>query len=620
MLRSIRRNKNILKKHHGILKNIYAKNYHHHNYYRSISNINPLYSSSMPNKTNKDDDNDHNAKYYSNNRKYYLKHYATSQRNYSTMMLQQCKINKQNNNNNVNNTTAADNNQQLVQKHNFHVTRKAEVWPILVAAGVIYVGARFLQKYYAAKESGELNKPRKREKKIGDKKDKKESAEDLWGGSVEFGKVTGIMGLDTGTLYSRVSVLSTDTGKVQVVENAEGQRATPSCVGVQDGDEGESSFLVGTQAETLDHIYAPNALIGRRFDDEKASAFIKDLQYEGNVKQGIGGTMQLIVGDGGEDSVASSPELLTSQLISHMRTVASSHIDTGNCSHAFLALPAEAAISPRVHSAMQIAAEQANLRLLGAAQEPLCGLLGSIASLGGMENIGGGEDGMETPSLVIICDVGRSTDVSILRIIDADDDHDMEHIGLVPHLEEHVETVYMTSDQFAGGRVFDNAIIDFLVSDFEKENKLDLTSDKMTMKRVTEAARNARIELSSKLQSEINEPFITADATGPKHLMHDMSRSKLESLSRDAMEKVFNVCKKAINESEVDKDELANAHLLVLGGMARMPSLVSGVKKCFMDAGCTDLKVIEIEQPEEMNVYGAGLKAAIKLNEINEES
>ena len=115
------------------------------------------------------DDNDHNAK-YSNNRKYYLKHYATSQRNYSTMMLQQCKINKQNNNNNnVNNTTAADNNQQLVQKHNFHVTRKAEVWPILVAAGVIYVCARFLQKYYAAKESGELNKPRKREKKIGEK-------------------------------------------------------------------------------------------------------------------------------------------------------------------------------------------------------------------------------------------------------------------------------------------------------------------------------------------------------------------------------------------------------------------------------------------------------------------
>ena len=140
------------------------------------------------------------------------------------------------------------------------------------------------------------------------------------------------------------------------------------------------------------------------------------------------------------------------------------------------------------------------------------------------------------------------------------------------------------------------------------------------MKRVTEVAHNARIELSSKLQSEINEPFITADATGPKHLMHDMSRSKLESLSRDAMEKVFNVCKKAINESEVDKDELVNAHLLVLGGMARMPSLVSGVKKCFMDAGCTDLKVIEIEQPEEMNVYGAGLKAAIKLNEINEES
>eukprot|EP00943_MAST-04B_sp_MAST-4B-sp1_P008388 g8388.t1 len=548
--------------------------------------------------------------------------YVPGVKNYSTIMTvkEKCKPNIKYNlnsssNNHCNSRKSNNTVNDISQTRHFHVTRQTEIWPILLGAGVVYIGARFLQNYYAAKESGELKKPRKKEETAGNIKAKKNSAEDLWGGNVEFGKVSGIMGLDTGTLYSRVSILSTDTGKVHVVENAEGQRATPSCVGIQGNTEEEdaSTFLVGTQAESLPHIYAPNALIGRRFDDTNASAFVKDYEYEEYVKKGIGGTMQLIIGESG---VASSAELLTSKLISHMRNVASAHIDTGNCSHAFLALPAEAAVSPRVHSALQIAAEQANLRLLGAAQEPLCGLLGSIGSLGGTENIG-----MDLPSLVIVCDVGRSTDVSILRIIDANDDHNLKHIGSVPHLEHHVEIVYMTTDQFAGGRVFDNALIDYLVSDFDKQNQIDLTSDPMTMKRVKDAARTARIELSSKLQSEINEPFITADATGPKHLMCNISRSKLESLSRYALDKILDVCKKSIKESEehVEKEELENAHLIVLGGMARMPSLVSSVKKCFIDAGCIKLNVIKVEQPEEMNAYGAGLKAAIKLNEINVE-
>ena len=255
----------------------------------------------------------------------------------------------------------------------FPLTARQDVWPIILGAGVVYIGARFLQNYYAAKEKWELHKSPKRAKTDSEAESNNNIADEIWGDTAEFGKITGIMGLDAGSLYSRVSVLSTDTGKVQVVENAEGQRATPSCVGVQPGtdtEDDEWSFLVGTQAETLPHIYAPNVLIGRRYDDKKANSFIKDLQYEDYVKKGIGGTMQVIIGDSG---VPSSPELLTSKLISHMRSVASSHLDTGNCSHAYLALPAEAAVSPRVRSAMQIAAEQSNLCLLGASQEPLCG-------------------------------------------------------------------------------------------------------------------------------------------------------------------------------------------------------------------------------------------------------
>ena len=259
--------------------------------------------------------------------------------------------------------------------------------------------------------------------------------------------------------------------------------------------------------------------------------------------------------------------------------------------------------------------EQSNLCLLGASQEPLCGLLGAIASLGGMEN---NAAGILTPSLVIVCDVGRSTDVSILRVVGADAEHKIQSVGTIPHAHNHVETVHMESDPFAGGRLFDQALVDYIVSDFERQHKIDLRVDPMTAKRVKDAARAARIELSSKLQSEINEPFITADATGPKHLLYDLSRSKLEKLCVDPIEKILNVCNTAMEscENEISDSELQNANLVVLGGMARMPSLVDRLRQGFVAYGCSNLNLIKVEQPEEMNAYGAGLKAAIKLNEV----
>ena len=178
----------------------------------------------------------------------------------------------------------------------------------------------------------------------------------------------------------------------------------------------------------------------------------------------------------------------------------------------------------------------------------------------------------------------------------------------------------MESDPFAGGRLFDQAVLDYLVSDFERQHKIDLRVEPMTAKRVKDAARAARIELSSKLQSEINEPFITADATGPKHLVYDLSRSKLEKLCVHPIEKILNVCKSAIDscENKISDSELQNANLIVLGGMARMPSLVDRLKQGFVEYGCSNLNWIKVEQPEEMNAYGAGLKAAIKLNEVIE--
>ena len=156
---------------------------------------------------------------------------------------------------------------QLQQTRQFHVTKQREIWPVIVGAGVVYLGLKFFNNYYEAKEKGTLNKAPEKKKKP--KKKSGPSIEDLWG-SAEFGKVSGIMGLDTGTLFSRVSV-GNETG-AKVVENAEGARGTPSVVGVQGED-----FLVGLQAESLPHICAPQQLIGRKMGDDSVTAFIQDM-------------------------------------------------------------------------------------------------------------------------------------------------------------------------------------------------------------------------------------------------------------------------------------------------------------------------------------------------------
>ena len=179
--------------------------------------------------------------------------------------------------------------------------------------------------------------------------------------------------------------------------------------------------------------------------------------------------------------------------------------------------------------------------------------------------------GILTPSLVIVCDVGRSTDVSIFKVVGADAEHKIEGVGTIPYSQNHIETVHMASDAFAGGRLFDQALVDYIVSDFERQHKIDLRVDPMTAKRVKDAARAARIELSSKLQSEINEPFYNCRCTGPKHLLYDLSRSKLEEkLCVDPIEKILNVCNTAMEscENEISDSELQNANLVVLGGIA----------------------------------------------------
>jgi molecular chaperone DnaK len=483
---------------------------------------------------------------------------------------------------------------QLQQTRQFHVTKQREVWPIILGAGVAYLGLKFFNNYYEAKEKGALKKAPEEKKKP--KKSRGPTTEDLWG-SAEFGKISGIMGLDTGTLFSRVSVGSEKGAKV--VENAEGARGTPSIVGVQ-GDE----FLVGTQAETLPHIYAPQQLVGRKFDEESATAFIEDMGYEDYVKKGIGGSMQLIVGDSG---VSSSAEMLTAQLISHMKGVASANVESGKCSHAFLALPAEAAVSPGVHQAMQIAAEQANLKLLGAAQAPLCGLIGALASSGDL-----GDEGLGESSVVVLCDVGRSTDIAVMRVDEVCGEHGIEGIGPIPYEEDHVEVLHMASEPFVGGRLFDKSVIDWLVHDFERQNKIDLTTDEMTMMRVRNAAQSARLELSSKIQSEINEPFITADATGPKHLIATLPRSKLEMLCRGDADKIVAMCNRAVEAAGLSAEELDSAHLVILGGMARMPMVVEEVRKAMKAKGGENMKYMQLDQPEEMVALGAGIKGAVK--------
>ena len=510
----------------------------------------------------------------------------------------------------------------------FHATSRQEVLPyIVLGAGVTYLFAKTIINYRKRKEAGLTGD--------GDEEDDSDEDwdEDIDGPrpaakrkkkAVKLSDISGIAGLDLGSVYSRVGVAMPEEAEddeddddyfsdeddgtpkawsVRVVENAEGSRSTVSLVGLQPG---EDDFVVGAKAANLigSNFWASHCLLGLTAKDPAAERFMEHFGCGDRILSGIGGTMQVQVSGTPEDGGRGSPEMLTAQSIAHLRGVATQHIEgEGNeCSHMLVAVPEEQWQNEKAAAAYEMALKQAGAQSLGVERQALCAVHGVDREQQYLR-ADSDADWWEEGRLVAICDVGRSVEVSLIRLGD-------------PETRDAEVLAVESGKPFVGGQSLDNVIIDQLLADFEKENNgMDLRSDQMTFERVAEAVNTAKHELSTKLTADINLPYISADATGPKHMNATLKRSQFERDTDFVMRDILAPCENVFNEIGEDAvGSTSGLAVAVVGGCARSEAMVSDVRQMFEKAAAGKLEgpvtLIKLEMPEEAVVNGAAALAA----------
>jgi len=380
-----------------------------------------------------------------------------------------------------------------------------------------------------------------------------------------------VIGIDLGTTNSCVSVMDGKTPRV--IENAEGSRTTPSVVAfVKDGER-----LVGTPAKRqavtnpANTVGATKRLIGRRFDDKAVQEDMKTQSYK---------IVKASNGDAWVEAQGKlySPSQMGAFVLTKMKDTASSFLGT-SVKDAVVTVPAYFNDSQR--QATKDAGQIAGLNVLRVINEPTAAALAY------------GLDKAED-NIIAVYDLGGGTfDVSVLEI------------------QRGVFEVKSTNgDTHLGGEDFDNVLVDFLCSEFKKEQSVDLSKDPMALQRLREAAEKAKIELSSGLQTDINLPYITADATGPKHMNLTLSRSKFESLVGAMVDRTVSPCQKAIKDAEVNKSEIGE--VILVGGMSRMPRVQEVVKNIF---GRTPSKSVN---PDEAVAMGAAIQGGVLAGDISD--
>jgi molecular chaperone DnaK len=380
-----------------------------------------------------------------------------------------------------------------------------------------------------------------------------------------------VIGIDLGTTNSCVAVMDGKTAKV--IENSEGARTTPSMVAFTEGGE----RLVGQAAKRQGVTNPENTfsaikrLIGRRFEDP-------------TVKKDIGLVPYKIIGaDNGDAWVQSrgekfAPSQISAFILQKMKETAEAYLGE-TVTQAVITVPAYFNDSQR--QATKDAGKIAGLEVLRIINEPTAAALAY-----GMEKRGSGT--------IAVYDLGGGTfDVSILEIGD----------GVF-------EVKSTNGDTFLGGEDFDMAIIDYLADEFKKEQGIDLRSDKLALQRLKEAAEKAKIELSSSMQTEVNLPFITADASGPKHLNIKLSRAKLESLVDELVQRTIEPCKAALRDAGLKASEVDE--VILVGGMTRMPKIAETVKQIF---GKEPNKGVN---PDEVVAMGAAIQAGVLKGEVKD--
>ncbi|MGB6977119.1 MAG: molecular chaperone DnaK [Gammaproteobacteria bacterium] len=385
-----------------------------------------------------------------------------------------------------------------------------------------------------------------------------------------------VIGIDLGTTNSCVAVM--EGGKPRVIENSEGDRTTPSIVAyTKDGE-----VLVGQAAKRQavtnpqNTLYAIKRLIGRRFEDEVVKRDMKMVPYK------------IIRAENGDAWVEAqgkkyAPQQISAQVLIKMKKTAEDYLGH-EVKEAVITVPAY--FNDAQRQATKDAGRIAGLEVKRIINEPTAAALAY------------GLDKKKGDRKIAVYDLGGGTfDISIIEIAEVDKEHQFEVLAT-------------NGDTFLGGEDFDKRLIDYLAGEFKKEQGIDLHKDPLALQRLKEAAEKAKIELSSAQQTDVNLPYITADAAGPKHLNIRITRAKLESLVEDLIERTVEPCRIALNDAGLkvsDVDEV-----ILVGGQTRMPKVQDTVKNFFGKEPRHDVN------PDEAVAVGAAIQAAVLTGEVKD--
>ena len=385
-----------------------------------------------------------------------------------------------------------------------------------------------------------------------------------------------IIGIDLGTTNSCVAIMDGD--KPKVIENAEGDRTTPSVIAFGEGDE----VMVGQAAKRQsvtnpeNTLFAIKRLIGRRFDEEVVQRDIKLVPYN------------IIKADNGDAWVEahgtkmSAPEI-SARILQKMKKTAEEYLGE-EVTEAVITVPAYFNDSQR--QATKDAGKIAGLDVKRIINEPTAAALAY------------GMDKKRGDATIVVYDLGGGTfDISVIEIAEIDGEHQFEVLAT-------------NGDTFLGGEDFDTRLIDYLADEFKKDTGMDLHNDPLALQRLKEAAEKAKIELSSASQTDVNLPYITADASGPKHLNVKLTRAKLESLVEDLIQKTIDPCRTALKDAGLGVGDIDD--IILVGGQTRMPKVQEEVTNFFGKDPRKDVN------PDEAVAIGASIQGGVLGGDVTD--
>jgi molecular chaperone DnaK len=378
-----------------------------------------------------------------------------------------------------------------------------------------------------------------------------------------------VIGIDLGTTNSCVAII--ENGTTKVIENSEGARTTPSIVAYANEE-----ILVGASAKRQavtnpkNTIYASKRLIGRKFKEQAVQKDIDLMPYE---------IMEAKNGDAWvrANGKELAPPQISAEVLRKMKKTAEDYLGH-EVTQAVITVPAY--FNDQQRQATKDAGQISGLEVLRIINEPTAAALAY-----------GVDKTDKKDRKIAVYDLGGGTfDVSIIEIANVDGD-------------KQIEVLSTNGDTFLGGEDFDQRIMDFLVEEFKKEQGIDLTKDMLALQRLKDAAEKAKIELSSSAQTDVNLPYITADASGPKHLVVKLTRAKLESLVDELIQRSIKPCKVAMLDAKVTADDIDE--VILVGGMTRMPKVQEAVEQLFGKAPRKDVN------PDEAVAAGAAIQGAV---------